>query len=124
MLTLWVDISRQTVAAAKRAVREYAKEDGIPRRDYKSALMTLEGKDCDWFMVCDAIGTRPPQFFQEHDCDPTMAILYEYAMTMAFPKKKTKRKKEGVENRPTSGNNARMSFMRSVLQHEDVHDHV
>lgn len=46
------------------AIREYAKEDGLVRSDYQTAINGLKRRDFsrfadhDWFLLFDALGTR------------------------------------------------------------------
>lgn len=74
-------IPAKTIKAAKQAVRDFAKEDQMPRCEYMSAIRTLDGLDDDWFMVADAIGTRGGDFISS---DPWLVLLYEYATIMWY----------------------------------------
>lgn len=53
--------SRKCRLAAKRIVREFAREDAMTRREYGSTVKALDAGDDDgvyWFLLWDAIGTR------------------------------------------------------------------
>lgn len=75
---------KATRVAAARAVREYAKEDGMLRSDYADTVRSLrEGfaRGLDWFLVWDAIGTRDNKFFDENE---GIVELYHFAERRAL----------------------------------------
>lgn len=68
------------IKKAAAALIEYCEEDCIPKRDYAPTLRRLKKQDFlnftgnDWWLLYDAIGTRPEQFF-----DDGVSVLYDYA---------------------------------------------
>lgn len=73
------EFTKKVRIAACRAVREYAREDSIPRSDYADTVKSLREGVCDgldWFMLWDSIGTRPIQFFEENE---GISELYDLA---------------------------------------------
>jgi hypothetical protein len=72
----------QVIRKAEKALLEYCKEDGIPKREYSRTLRLLKKQEFvqfdleDWFLIWDAVGTRADEAFR----DAGMGVFCQYAM--------------------------------------------
>ena len=76
--------SDEAIAAAIAAVNEYMREEPYSfspakRRAIRRALQSQDVLEIDWFLVYDAIGTRPDEFRVTH---PAAADFYGVAYAL------------------------------------------